>query len=84
MTMRNAYNNKIAVTPRQFIQVWQNASTLAEVSSKLRCKKNACRVRAHRYRKNGVPLKAFPPVIVEPINWDELAQYARELAPDGR
>jgi hypothetical protein len=30
----------------------------------------------------GVPLKNMWDALVEPIDWDELAAYARELAPD--
>jgi hypothetical protein len=36
-------------------------------------------VRAFRYRQEGVPLKEFPEVIIEPIDWDALAEYASEL-----
>jgi hypothetical protein len=68
------------VTPRQFIKVWQESDSVREVATKLRIKKNACRVRAHRYRKLGVPLKEHPPVEIEVIDWSELAQYAAELA----
>jgi hypothetical protein len=67
------------VTPRQFIKTWQESSTVAEVAAKVRRKKNACRVRAFRYRKLGVPLKEFPPVIIEPSDWSELAEYAQSL-----
>ena len=67
------------VTPRQFIKAWQESSSVAEVAAKVRSKKNACRVRAFRYRKLGVPLKVFPVVEVELPDWDELAQYAAEL-----
>ena len=52
-------------SPRDFIRVWQESSSLAEVAAKVRRKKNACRVRAFRYRELGVPLKEFPPVEIE-------------------
>jgi hypothetical protein len=69
------------VAPREFIRIWQTSSSVAEVASKVRRTKNACRVRAFHYRERGVPLKDFPPVEIEPPDWDELAEYARELAP---
>jgi hypothetical protein len=72
----------IRVAPRQFIKVWQQSATLAEVASKLRMKKNTCRVRAGRYRQVGVPLKEFPPVEIEMPDWSELAEYAAELLAD--
>jgi hypothetical protein len=72
----------VTVSPREFIRAWQTSSALAEVAAKVRLNKNACRVRAYRYRQLGVPLKEFPPVEVELPDWDELAQYARSLLPD--
>jgi hypothetical protein len=70
------------VSPREFIRVWQTSASVAEVASKVRRKKNACRVRAYRYRQLGVPLKEFPPVEVELPDWDELAEYAASLLPE--
>ena len=72
----------ITVSPREFIKAWQESSSIAEVASKVRSKKNACRVRGHRYRQRGIPLKEFPPVEFEPTDWDELAEYAAELLAD--
>jgi hypothetical protein len=72
----------VPVTPRQFVQAWQESASLAEVAQKVRSKKNACRVRAYRYRQRGVPLKEFPPVEIEATDWDELADYAASLVPD--
>jgi hypothetical protein len=73
----------VTVSPREFIRVWQTSASVAEVASKVRRKKNACRVRAFRYRQLGVPLKEFPPVEVELPDWDELAEYAASLLPEG-
>lgn len=70
------------VPPREFIRIWQSAESVAEVAMKVRRSKNACRVRAFRYRDLGVPLKEFPPVIIEPPDWDELAEYAKSLIED--
>ena len=70
------------VSAREFIRVWQTSSSVAEVAQKVRRKKNTCRVRAFRYRRQGVPLKEFPPVEVELPDWDELAEYAESLLPE--
>jgi hypothetical protein len=70
------------VPPREFIKAWQESSSVAEVAQKVRSKKNACRVRAYRYRQRGIPLKEFPFVEIEPTNWDELADYAAELVTE--
>jgi hypothetical protein len=69
------------VTAREFVRVWQSASSVAEVAKKLNRTKNACRVRAFRYRQMGVPLKEFPWVETDLIDWDELAEYAESLEP---
>jgi hypothetical protein len=72
----------ITVSPREFIKAWQESSSVAEVAQRIRSKKNACRVRAFRYRQEGVPLKVFPEVIIEPTDWDELSRFAAGLLPD--
>lgn len=72
----------VTVGPREFVKAWQESSSVAEVASKVRSKKNAVRVRAFRYRQRGIPLKVFPPVEVEPTDWDELAEYAAHLADE--
>src|SRR5262245_43093980 len=72
------------VPPRQFIKIWQEAVSLGEVAAKVRRNKNACRVRAFRYRQLGVPLKEFPPTELEPTDWEELGAYAASLLPAGR
>ena len=71
------------VSPREFIKAWQESDSVAEVAQKVRGKKNAVRVRACRYRKLGIPLREFPPQVVEPTDWEELARYAAELSPGG-
>jgi hypothetical protein len=71
------------LAPKDFIQVWQRADSVAEVAMKVRRTKNACRVRAFRYRERGVPLKEFPPVEWVPPDWSELAAYAESLLPAG-
>jgi hypothetical protein len=68
-----------AVTPHQFVKIWQEASSLGDVAAKIRRNKNACRVRAFRYRKEGVPLKEFPVEEIAVTDWDELARYAAEV-----
>jgi len=70
-----------AVSQKDFIKAWQESSSVREVATKVGRKKNACLVRAFRYRKRGVPLKIFPYVPLEPPDWSELAEYARSLLP---
>jgi len=67
-------------TPQEFIKAWQEASYVREVARKVGSTKGACCRRAYRYRQMGVPLKNMWDALVEPIDWDELAEYARELA----
>jgi hypothetical protein len=73
----------VPVSPREFIRVWQTSASVAGVAVRVRRRKNACRVRAYRYRQMGVPLKEFPPVEVELPDWDELAEYAPSLHTEG-
>jgi len=69
-------------TPREFVRAWQESSYLREVARKVGSTKGACSRRATRYREMGVPLKLMAPIVpAEPTDWDELAQFARELAP---
>jgi len=69
------------VSPREFIEAWQGSSSVAEVAKKTGMLKKTVRVRACRYRKVGIPLRDFPPV--EWPDWDELAEYAESLLPEG-
>jgi len=69
------------VPPQEFIEVWQSSNSVAEVAKKTGMLKKTVRVRACRYRKLGIRLKDFPPV--ELPDWDELAEYARSLLPEG-
>jgi hypothetical protein len=68
------------VSAREFVKVWQESSSLAEVATRVGRNKNACRVRAFRYRQNGVGLKHFPFVEIPLIDWVELSGYAAELS----
>jgi hypothetical protein len=71
------------VEAREFVRVWQSSTSVAEVAAKTRTKKSACRVRANRYRAEGVPLKEFPPVeyVSSQEFYDDLRQYAESLLP---
>ena len=66
----------VTITAREFVRVWQTSNSVAEVAKQVQRTKNAVRVRAFRYREMGVPLKQFPALEIEPINWDELAEFA--------
>lgn len=67
------------VPPRRFVEVWQTCADVAEVAKKLRMKRAACRLRALRYRRRGVPLRELPAGGCSNIDWDDLVQYAGEL-----
>jgi hypothetical protein len=68
------------VSAREFVRIWQTSASVAEIAKKIGRSKNACRVRAFRYREDfGVPLKHFPPVLIEEIDWGELAEFAESL-----
>jgi hypothetical protein len=71
---------KIPVSNRQFVEVWQRSESIAEVARKLKSTRNACRVRAYRYRKMGVPLKDLP--YAEWLSPGKLAELARSLLPN--
>ena len=82
MAYRRRAQQVITVPPREFIEAWQGSETVAEVAVKVRSNKNACRVRAYRFRERGVPLKDIPTSPpYEPPDWDELAEYAESLLP---
>jgi hypothetical protein len=67
-------------TPKEFIQAWQQSTSVKEVATKLGMNTNNCHVRASRYRARGIPLKDFPAAPLPSWDWDELAAYAEELA----
>jgi hypothetical protein len=67
------------VSPRRFIEVWQTSASVTEVAKKLRMKRGACLVRERRYRKRGIALKELEVGGYYNVNWDELAEYAKEL-----
>jgi len=71
-------------TPREFIKAWQEAWYVREVARKVGSTKGACSRRAYRYRQMGVRLKFMWDVPAETTDWNELAEYARELAPDDK
>ncbi len=82
--MKTPNNHKVirdtkTISALEFVRAWQSSSSVAEVSSKTQSSKNAVRVRAYRYRRMGVPLKQYPALEFETIDWDSLAEYAESL-----
>jgi hypothetical protein len=67
-------------TPREFVKVWQGASSSTEVARKLNMSGRAVWQRVRRYRKRGVPLKDLPAF----ESWEWLAQFADDLRAKGR
>lgn len=74
-----AYQEPTGTPAREFVRIWQLANSVAEVAKQVNRTKNAVRVRAFKYRERGIPLKYFPPVEQESIDWDELAEYAESI-----
>lgn len=62
-------------TPREFIKVWQKASSTTEVARKLKMTARAVHQRVSRYIDHGVRLKPLPAF----ESWEWLAEYAKEL-----
>lgn len=60
-------------TAFEFIQIWQEASSLAEAASLLGVSKVSAGHRAVRYRQRGVPLRYFSR---QSANWDEIIEFA--------
>lgn len=61
-------------TPKQFVQAWQEATTVADVTARLRITPSAAYARRRKYAEHGVPLKQLDRV--NTVDWDELAEYA--------
>jgi hypothetical protein len=77
---RNAIGLNGNPSPEQFVLTWQQSTTLREVAKKLRMERGACRVRASRYRRQGVPLKELAePLDMLPLDWHALAKYAADV-----
>lgn len=74
-----AYHEPTVTPAREFVRIWQSANSVAEVAKQVNRTKNAVRVRAFKYRERGIPLKEFPAVEIELIDWDELAEFAESL-----
>jgi hypothetical protein len=57
------------VSAREIVRIWQTSATVAAVAKKVGRSKNACRVRAYRYREFGdVPMKYFPAIELVPLD----------------
>jgi len=67
----------MAITPKQFVQAWQTAASMAEVEDLTGMPRSAAQSRAAAYRRRGVNLKKF---LNSPrIDWDDLAAVANEF-----
>jgi len=64
-------------TPEQFVEIWQTASSIEEVSKQAGIKPESARMRASQYRKKGVPLKRMTR---SSRSWKELATLAQSFA----
>lgn len=55
--MKNRKPKNGAVSPEQFVRIWQAADNLGEVAKKTGRGERSLSVKASDYRKRGVPLK---------------------------
>lgn len=63
-----------AISPFEFVQAWQESSSLDEVCDRLGVGKKYAYSRAVRYRRQGVPLKLF--AHGRALSWGDLADFA--------
>lgn len=59
---------KPAVDYKKFVKAWVTATTLDEVAKKFNIETETCTRIAHRLRKDGVKLRAFPRRRTQPID----------------
>lgn len=69
-------------TPEEFIEAWQQSSSVKEVAKRLNMPPKTVSSRASYYRKKKVPLKKMRSSGRGPLNWKKLAELARELAEE--
>lgn len=68
-------------TPEQFVEIWQTANSIDEVSNKAGIKPESARMRASLYRKKGVPLKRMSR---SRRSWEDLADLAKSFDTDAK
>lgn len=67
------------ITPKEFVETWQQAESLDEVAIKIGTKKQSATTRAIRMRQKGVPLKCFRATPAK-ADYATLAKLAKKLA----
>jgi transposase len=65
---------KTGISPFEFIQAWQESSSLDEVCDRLGVSKKYVAARANAYRRQGVPLKEYG--YGRSLDWRDLAEFA--------
>ena len=68
-------------TPEQFVEIWQTADNIDEVSKKAGIKPESARMRASLYRKKGVPLKRMTR---SRRSWEDLADLAESFGGEAK
>lgn len=61
------------VDPAEFVRVWQESASLAEVAARMQVTKMAAAVRACKYRKKGINLKMFT-IKAKPIDSTQVTE----------
>ena len=74
MSKRNLKNG--AVSPEEFVRIWQAAGSVREVAKKTGVDKQSVEARAVRYRRAGVPLKKFDRGHATPLDIARLKRIA--------
>lgn len=69
-----------AVSAEEFVRAWQAAEDLEQVARKTGLRVETVRARGYRFRKHGVPLKAFAGKGRPATDWKALKKLATELA----
>jgi hypothetical protein len=67
------------ISAEEFVRVWQTAESIAAVSESAGVSAKSCYARAWHFRKLGVPLKKFRPVIRNSIDITKLKALAESL-----
>ena len=73
------------ITPEDFVFAWQTSESMREVKKKTRLSETAIRLRAHFYKRHGVPLKKhFHGNDDAGVNWESLIHFAEKLISPSR
>ena len=67
----------MAVSPEDFVRIWQGAENLRAVTDKTGLTVQNCTTRAQNYRNKGIPLKRFR--LCKKLDIESLTKLAKSL-----